>query len=718
MIAVRSSWRSLCTAVVCTGAAAVGSSQQDPPVPAPKGDERAPNRLAKEASPYLRQHQHNPVDWYPWGPEALALAAELDRPIFLSIGYSACHWCHVMAAESFADADIAALMNAHFVCVKVDREERPDVDEVYMAAVQAMGQQGGWPLSVWLTPAGKPFYGGTYFPPEDGAGRPGFRRVCEQLAAAWRDRRADVLAASDELARHLQTSLAPSWRPGEPTAALLANVLPQARERYDQVFGGFAPGPHHAPKFPSALELQALLRLPGDDALAMVTTTLRAMHRGGMFDQLGGGFHRYSTDRQWLVPHFEKMLYDNALLVPCYLEAHVRTGDEQLATAARETLDWMLREMRSPHGGFWSSQDAQSEGVEGKFFVWQQREVDALLGDDAALARARFGITAAGNWEHTNVLTLAMDVPALCKQLGREPAAVERGVAAVRAALFAARSERVPPATDDKVLAAWNGMALRALASGYRVLGDERYRDAARDAATFVVRELVHDGRALRAWHGGVARHAGVLEDHAALADGLLAVFEIDPDPRWPQTARALLRTIAARFRADDGGLWSTADDHEQLLARTRVAWDGSTPSGTSLAVQAFLAAGLLLGDEQLYGHGVAALRANHELLAKTPAAAPGLVRGLQFHLGDPREVVVAGEPGDARTQALLRAAWRGLLRAPVVAHVHDGNRGALEKLSPVFAGKQPVGGEPAAYVCRRGVCEAPVTEPAKLEGR
>jgi uncharacterized protein YyaL (SSP411 family) len=721
MIAARSWRRHLLAVCACAGAVAVGPSQQDPPVPAPKGQPapRPVNRLAKEASPYLRQHQHNPVDWYPWGDAALQRAKKEDKPIFLSIGYSACHWCHVMAEESFADPDVAALLNEHFVCVKVDREERPDVDEVYMAAVQAMGQQGGWPLSAWLTPAGKPFYGGTYFPPEDGHGRPGFRRVCRELAKAWKEQREQVLTASDELTKHLQTSLAPVWTPGEPTVELLAKLLPQSRERYDAVHGGFAQPPLFAPKFPSALELQALLRLDGDgadDALRMVTATLRAMHGGGMFDQLGGGFHRYSTDRQWLVPHFEKMLYDNALLVPCYLEAHVRTGDTSFATCARETLDWMLREMRAPEGGFWSSQDAQSEGVEGKFFVWQKDEVDALLGDRAALACARFGITADGNWEHTNVLTRARDVRELAKELGRDPAAVASDVAVVQAVMRAARDERVRPGTDDKVLAAWNGLALRALAAGYRVLGDERYRDAARAAAAFACEHLVRDGRALRAWHGGTARHAGVLEDHAALADGLIAVFEIDSDPRWLQTARDLLRTIATRFRADDGALWSTADDHEQLLARTRMAWDASTPSGTALAAQAFLAAGLLLGDEELYGHGVAVLRSNHKLLAETPAAAPALVRALQFHVGDPREVVIAGDPADARTQALLRAAWRGLLRPQVVAHLHAQNRGALEKLAPVFAGKAPVDGAPAAYVCRRGVCEAPVTDPAKVE--
>ena len=684
--------------------AAVAAKAQDPAVK-PQDPVKPPNRLAKEASPYLRQHQHNPVDWHPWGPEALALAKKLDKPIFLSIGYSACHWCHVMAAESFADADMAKLMNEHFVCIKVDREERPDIDEIYMAALQAMGQQGGWPLSAWLTPDGRPFYGGTYFPPEDGNGLPGFRRVLEQLAKAWRERRQEVLTGADELAKHLQTSLAPEHPPGEPTAELLAKVLPQAQERFDGQHGGFGQPPRFAPKFPSPLELQALLRLPGEAALPLVTQTLHAMHRGGLFDQLGGGFHRYSTDRQWLVPHFEKMLYDNALLVPCYLEAFERTGEPAFALVARRTLDYLLRELQAPGGGFWSSQDAQSEGVEGKFFVWSLGQFEELLGADSQAVAAHFGVTKNGNWEHQNVLHLPAGLPTAA-----DAALMQRATDV----LFAAREKRVRPGTDDKVLAAWNGMTLRALATGYRVLGDERYRAAARRAADFLLREMVVDGRVRRAWHGGVARHQGCLDDHAALADGLLALFEVDSEARWLAAAKTLLQAIDKHFGAADGGFWFTAADHEALVARTKVAYDGSTPSGTALAVQALLAGGLLLGDEALYGRGLLALRANHRLLAESPAAAPALVRSLQFHLASPREIVVVGAPDDARTGPLLRAAARAGA-AQVVALLHDGNRAELTALSPVFAGKELVGGAPAAYVCRRGVCLAPVTDPERL---
>ncbi|HEX5051441.1 MAG TPA: thioredoxin domain-containing protein [Planctomycetota bacterium] len=683
---------------------------------APKPGQK-PNRLAKETSPYLRLHQWNPVDWYPWGAEALAAAKAQDKPIFLSIGYAACHWCHVMAHESFEDPAIAAVMNEHFICIKVDREERPDIDEIYMGAVQAMGMQGGWPLSVWLTPDGKPFYGGTYFPPEDGNGRPGFRRVLERLAQVWREERDDVLRGAREVSDHMQQALAPKVAPGEPTAELLAQVLPQAEAWYDAEYGGFSRPPGYAPKFPSAIQLRVLLRLPGEKAREMCAKTLAAMRSGGIYDQLGGGFHRYSTDRRWLVPHFEKMLYDNALLVPCYLEAGLATGDADCAAVARETLDWLLREMRHERGGFFSSQDAQSEGVEGRFFVWQKQQVDDLLGADAALACGHFGVTEQGNWEHQNVLVLAQRADALAAAAKLPADAVQQRLVAARAALLAAREQRVHPAIDDKILCAWNGLAISALAAGHRVLGDERYLAAARQAATFLLTEMVEGGRCKRSWHSGKAQLQGYLEDHAMLADGLLSLFEVDADPRWLAASREILRAIEEHFLADDGSFYFTADDHEVLLARSKSAIEGSTPPGIAVAALAFLRAGLLLGEPALYDRGVAALRANHELLARSPGSVPSLVLALQFHLADPREVVVAGEPGDARTQALLHSAWRAFPGAHVTALVHDGNREALARLSKVFDGKLPQAGVPAAYVCRRGLCEAPVTDPARLAG-
>jgi uncharacterized protein YyaL (SSP411 family) len=690
---------------------AIGSPPaQDPPVPTPG------NRLADESSPYLRQHADNPVHWLPWGEAAWALARQTDKPVFLSIGYSACHWCHVMAKESFADAATAAVLNAHFVCIKVDREERPDVDEIYLAAVEAMGQHGGWPLSVWLTPTGKPFFGGTYFPPQDQHGRPGFRRVCEALAKAWQERRAEVLAGADGLAAHLGKALAPELAPGEPLPDLLAGVLPGLRARFDARYGGFGSPPHYAPKFPSALELLVLLGLPDEEPQQMVRMSLSAMARGGIHDQLGGGFHRYSTDRQWLVPHFEKMLYDNALLVPVYLAGAAQLGDPEFAGVARATLEYLLRELRAPVGGFWTSQDAQSDGGEGRHFVWRQHEFEAVLGDLAPLACRHFGVTAAGNWEGANVLSVVEDARTLAQQSGRDLEAVRRELAVVREKLLASRDQRPRPATDDKILAGWNGLALSALAAGGAELGEQRYVAAARAAADFALRELVVDGRLRRSWRGGAAALSGVLEDHGALAAGLLSLFEVDGDPRWLAAARDLLRVVVERFGADDGGLWSTADDHEQLLVRTKSVWDGAVPAGAASACLAMLRAGLLLGDEALYERGIAVLRANHQALAEAPAAASGLLLALQFHVGQPREIVVAGEPGDARTQALLAAARR-LPGPKVVALLHAGNRLELQELSPVFAGKEPVDGRPAAYVCRRGICDRPVVDPAALAG-
>src|SRR5262245_8249369 len=702
-------------------AAPIGAAPapQQPGAPPGGAEVQKPrNRLADETSPYLRQHAHNPVDWYPWGPEALALAKAKDKPIFLSIGYSACHWCHVMEHESFEDPAIAAVMNEQYVCIKVDREERPDLDEIYMAAVQALTGQGGWPMSVWLTPDLQPFFAGTYFPKDDAYGRPGFRRVLEHLGKAWQERRGDCVANAQQVAQHLQQVLQQTAG-GELPQDVARRMREQSASRYDEQAGGFAAPPQYAPKFPHAAELEVLLRLGarGDAAArGMALATLDAMYRGGMYDQLGGGFHRYSTDRAWLVPHFEKMLYDNALLVPVYLDAHLLTGDAEYARVARETLDYMLRELQEEHGGFHSSQDADSEGAEGRFFVWTRQQFTDVLGDDAALAAARFGVTAAGNWEHVNVLSLAAAVADAAKAAGVEPGVAAARLDAARARLFAARRGRTAPATDDKVLTAWNAMAIAACARGYQVLGDGRYLAAAQRAAAFALGELRRDGRLFRSWHSGQARHQAYLEDQAFLADALMTLFETDFDARWLAGAKELLAGLVARFRDPaDGAFAFTADDHEELLARSKSVIEASTPSGAAVAVRACLRGGLLLGDEELYGAGIAAMRATAAVLADTPIACPSLVAAWQFHTNDPREIVIAGAPDDARTQALLARVRRAFPTNCVVAVVADGNRSQLERLSPLFAGKVPVRGEPAAYVCRRGACELPVTEPERL---
>jgi len=661
------------------------------------------NELGSASSPYLRQHRDNPVHWSPWGPEALARAKRLERPIFLSIGYSACHWCHVMAKESFSDPEVAALLNEEFVCIKVDREERPDLDQIYMGALQAMGRQGGWPLSAWLTPDGKPFFGGTYFPPEDRGGLPGFSRVCRRLAAAWRDEREQVLQGADALAQHLEASLAPALAVGEPTEELLADVVDAAAAWFDAEVPGFAAPPRFAPKFPQSEQLRALLRHVDERARDMAHATLDAMRRGGIHDQLGGGFHRYSTDRRWLVPHFEKMLYDNALLASAYLEAGLAAGEPRLLETGRATLDYILRELLAPEGAFWASQDAQSEGVEGKYFVWTKEQVDEVTGDAAAEVCRVFGVTEAGNWEGVTVLSLVAEAPET------------KSFAAARAALLAERQRRVPPGTDDKVLVSWNGLAIEALCDGYRALGTQRYLEAAQRAGRFLLARCVQEGRVRRSWQGGAAPLPGYLEDHGALANAMLSLFECDADPSWLRAATDVLEVTRARFGAPDGSFFFTADDHEQLIARTKRATEGATPSGVATTTRAFLRLGLLLGDEARYEVALGALRANHGLLSTAAAAAPSLMAAAQVHLAEPREVVIAGPPEDPRTRALLAVAWRAAPRPGVVGLVHAGNRAALEELSSVFAGKLASGEAPQAYVCVRGRCEAPVSDPDAL---
>ncbi|MEM7198744.1 MAG: thioredoxin domain-containing protein [Planctomycetota bacterium] len=683
------------------------------------------NRLAQETSPYLLQHQHNPVDWYPWGEEALARAKEEDKPIFLSIGYSACHWCHVMERESFESPEIAALLNEKFVNIKVDREERPDLDDIYMTAVVAMTGRGGWPMSVFMTPELVPFFGGTYFPPEDGRGMPGFKRVIDHIDRLWTEDRDRVDQATRDMQRVLAEQLQPEPQPGEPKHEHADRAAAMSLQRYDPEHGGFGQLPRFAPKFPHASELSLLLRhwARTDDAqsLEIVNSTLQHMLRGGIYDQLGGGFHRYSTDREWLVPHFEKMLYDNAQLVRTLLEAHLATGEQDYARIARETLDYLLREMQDEAGGFYSTQDADSEGVEGKFFVWDKAEIDAVAGDDAAAASLRWGVSEAGNWEGHNVLHVARSVESVAGELGQSVAEVEAALERARVALLARRETRIKPGTDDKVLAAWNGLAIAAFAVGHQVLDEPRYLDAARRAADFVLTQLRRDGRLLRTWRQGEARLDAYLEDYAFVAEALLVLFESDGDPRWLKEAKGMLDIMREHFRdPDDGALFFTADDHEKLVTRNKSISESSVPSGQAMAAIAFLRGGLLLGEPELEELGVGVLRAYHQVLESQPIAAPTLLLAVELHLGDPREVVVAasapdGGVDDPRAREFLARAWQAFPPHRVVALLHDGNRAALTELAEVYEGKDAVDGKAAAYVCRRGVCEAPITEPAGL---
>ena len=645
-----------------------------------------PNRLAAETSPYLLQHRDNPVDWFPWGEEALARAREEDKPLIVSIGYSACHWCHVMERESFEDEAIAAYMNEHFVCVKVDREERPDVDAIYMDACQAMTGHGGWPLNAFVTPEQVPFYTGTYFPPEQRQGMPSWRRVLEAVSDAWRDRRDEIRAGGERIVERLQggATLAPSTEPIDPRG--LDTAVTALGGSYDAARGGFG----SAPKFPPSSAIEFLLRRGETD---MSVTTLRAMASGGIYDQVGGGFARYAVDGDWLVPHFEKMLYDNALLARAYLHAWLVTGDGLLRTVCEQTLDWALREMRAPEGGFYCALDADSEGEEGRFYVWSLEQLRDALGPDAEAAIAYFGATQQGNFEGRNILVRA----------GAEPDRLDL----IRRRLYELRAQRVWPALDDKRLTAWNALMIAALAEAGAVLERDDYLDAARSCAGFVLTELRDEqGRLLRTYKDGQAQLNGYLEDHAFLLEGLLVLYEASFEPRWFTAARELADTMIERFADDErGGFFETASDHERLLARRKDLEDNPIPAGNSSAAYGLLRLAALSGAYEYESRAVGVLRLLHELAPQHPLAFGHLLQALDFHLSPVREVALVG----AGTDALERVV-RSRFRPHMV--LAGGQPGAV----PLLEGREPVDGRAAAYVCERFACERPVSEPSDLE--
>ncbi len=665
------------------------------------GEERDTNRLIEATSPYLLQHAHNPVEWYPWGEEALGRAREESRPILLSVGYAACHWCHVMERESFEDEQTAAFMNEHFVNVKVDREERPDVDAIYMDAVQAMTGHGGWPMTVFLTPEGEPFYAGTYFPNEPRFGMPSFRQVLEGVATAWRERREEIAGQGRKVAE----AIAEAQAVAESSEPLSEDLLRSAHRLLDGAFdtewGGFGA----APKFPQPMTLEFMLRAhlrgyPG--ALDMVTTTLDRMAGGGIRDHLGGGFHRYSTDRIWLVPHFEKMLYDNAQLARLYLHAFQVTGNEAYRVVVVSTLEYLLREMRHEGGGFFSAQDADSEGVEGKFFVWSWDELVSVAGEEVA---DRLGASPEGNWEGTNVLWTP------------NPAA-EALPEDVRERLLEVRSARIRPATDDKVLSGWNGLAIQAFAEAGRALGEPRYTQAAADAAGFVLENLRRpDGRLLRSWRDGRTSGPAYADDHAMLGMGLLTLYEATFDPRWMRAARDLAHDLTRLFRdARGGGFFQTGEDAERLVLRPKELFDNAVPSGNSVAADLLLRLGLLTGDSEYERAGVSALRAARPLMARAPSGAGHALQALDLYLGPAREVAIVGDLDRDETRALAAEVWRRFLPRTVLAAGPHGDPG-LAELIPLMGGRSELDGLPAAYVCERFACKRPVAAPADLAG-
>jgi uncharacterized protein YyaL (SSP411 family) len=681
--------------------------------------DRPANRLAGETSPYLLQHAHNPVDWYPWGPEALARAKAEDRPIFLSVGYSACHWCHVMEHECFEDREIAALMNELFVNIKVDREERPDLDQIYMAAVQAFNEgHGGWPMSVFLTPELKPFYGGTYFPPRDARGMPGFPRVLRELEKAWRERRSDVDGIADGMTERLQAAGQATRGEGTLAATLLDQAVRSLARAFDPRDGGFGT----APKFPHPMDLKVLLRQharTGDEhALHMVRHTLDKMARGGIYDHLGGGFARYSTDARWLVPHFEKMLYDNALLTGVYLEAYQATRDPEYARVARQTIDYVLNRMTSPEGGIYSTEDADSEGEEGKFAVWTLAEVNDVLGAERAKAFTYvYDVTAAGNWEGKNILNQPKTIAQAARMLGRDETELRRTLDEDRAKLLAVRDRRVPPGKDTKVLTSWNGLMIGPVAEASRVLGDERYLEAARRAAGFLLDRMRTDGgRLLHSYKDGQAKFNGYLDDYANLIDGLTRLFEASGEARWVASALDLCRVLIAEFAdPEQGGFFYTGRSHEPLIARQRDAFDNATPSGNAMAATALLRLAALTGREDLEAAGRAALESMQFVMEQAPMAAGQSVVALDFLLASPRELAVAAGDDPEEYRAALEAVNARFLPHKVVAPAPGPPSAELVQLVPLLANRPAREGRVTTYICEHFACREPVVGVAGL---
>lgn len=681
--------------------------------------ERPANRLAAETSPYLLQHARNPVDWFPWGPDALARAKLLDRPIFLSIGYAACHWCHVMERESFEDEATAAVLNAHFVPVKVDREERPDLDQLYMGAVQAMTGQGGWPMSVFLTPDGRPFFGGTYFPDTPRHGMPSFRQVLEGVRQAWTTQRTQVEEAGSRLVAALVDAQRAAPADGEvPPATVLAEAAAGIEASFDAVHGGWG----RAPKFPQPMTVALLLRrhlVTGDARpLEIARASLDAMAAGGIRDQLGGGFHRYATDERWLVPHFEQMLYDNAQLARVYLHAWALTGDEAYREVATGTLDYLLRELRTDDGGFAASQDADTNGEEGATFVWTAAEVREALGDAAPLFAAAYGVTDAGNWEGRTILSRVRGDAELAERFGLDAGDVRARLATARAVLHDRRRRRPQPARDDKVLAGWNGLAIGALADAARLLaahdGEEAapYREAAIGAAEAVLGGLLGaDGRLRRSWKDGRASADGVLEDHALLAEGLLALYEATHDERWFRASAGLADAMLDRFADPAGGFYDTAADGETLIVRPRDLQDNAVPSGNAMAVTVLLRLGALTGTGRYLAAAERALALVGPYLARYPTGfAQWLVALETYHAGI-TEVAIVGDPERPATRALVRVADREFAPFRVLAVTGD----PAASVVPLVHDRFELNGRPTAFVCRGFACRQPVHEPEAL---
>jgi uncharacterized protein YyaL (SSP411 family) len=671
-----------------------------------------PNRLANETSPYLLQHADNPVDWYAWGPEAMERAKREDKPILLSIGYAACHWCHVMAHESFEDDETARLMNESFVNIKVDREERPDIDGIYMQAVQAMTGHGGWPMTMFLLPDGSPFYGGTYFPPDDRHGLPSFQRVLQSVADAYAKRREGVAESAEQLKQIYKSNSGRAPGTGGLTRQMLEIAYRSVALNYDVGNGGFG----SAPKFPATMVLDFLLRYwrrtGTSHALEIVEQSFRKMSRGGIYDQIGGGFARYSVDATWLVPHFEKMLYDNALLARLGAHLWQATADREVRQVTTEVVEWVEREMTSPEGGFYSSLDADSEGHEGKFYVWSEDEIDSLLGADARVFKTYYGVTPGGNFEGRNVLFVAADRSAAAARAGVDEELLDAILTRAKRVLYEARAGRVWPGRDEKILASWNGLMLRGVATAARVFSRAEFRNLAVRNAEFLLREMVGNGRVMRSHKEGITRISGFLEDHAAVALGFIAVYELTFDDRWVDHAREIADAMIEWFWDEElRSFFDTAKDAEQLITRPRDVTDNAIPSGTSLAVELLLHLSELQHDEEYRRRAAFILETLAEPATRFPTAFGHLLGCADMEINGAIEVALVGDSKIAGFRALERVVGEQYVPSLVLA----GGTAASSSRIKLLEDRPLVDGEPTAYVCRAYTCERPVTEPDAL---
>jgi uncharacterized protein len=676
-----------------------------------------PNRLQYETSPYLLQHKDNPVDWYPWGDEAFQRARAEDKPIVLSVGYSACHWCHVMEHESFSSERIAGIMNRHFVNIKVDREERPDVDAIYMTAVQSLTGQGGWPMTVFLTPEGKPFSGGTYFPPEDRGGLRGFPKVLMAVAEAYHERRDQIDEFADKVGDALDSYFRRELEAGPVSEAMLDEAIRNLSPLFDRYNGGFG----GAPKFPPSMVIDFLLRsharTGAPKTLEIAEFTLRKMARGGIYDQIGGGFHRYTVDAIWLTPHFEKMLYDNGLLARVYVDAWRLTGDPLYRETADGVFRYVLREMTSPDGGFYSAQDADSEGEEGKFYVWSMEEIDdALEPADADLVKRYFGVSVTGNFEGRNILSVPREPADLAADIGIDEAVMRDTIRRASETLYEIRSQRIWPSRDDKVLTSWNGLMLRAFAEGAVAFDRDDLLAAAVRNASFLRDNLYRDGRLLRSYKDGAARLDGFLEDYAYLSNALVSLYEATFDDQWLRWADELVRDMIDRFVDwENGGFFDTAIDHEGLITRPKEFVDNAVPSGNSVAAEVLQRLAILTNQPDYRRRAMEILERYGPLGSQQPNGAGHMLAACDFAVSTPLEIVFVGDPEHEGTRALTSVANRIYLPSRVIALKRPDQDDSIDELIPLLAHRTMIDGNPTAYVCRNYACRQPVTTPDDL---